>query len=551
MIKIFFQTMQQYDIKYKRFTVIYILLAAAAAVASILSIQATGNMTQAAELGITSDMVTFLVIVAVAGLTETLFRAIMALDDKRLFGRAAYSIRRAFAGRLLTMPYGDFANKNSGEGASLFTTDVPQAASFLTTQMLNQIAQITTILASIGFMLYINWWLTLAYFALFPIFAVMQAIIAAPIGKKREEASKLRAEYNNVVTDALQNPMTVLAYGLESSVERRFTSSYDKFYKADMSATRTAAGLALVGIFFTILPLFALFTTVAYLVIIGNMTIAEFIAMSMIASPVGNWLAMFSQELARLQTAKASVVRLADFVPEEIAAEAIRASIETKTAYAASFENVTFGYGDEKIVFDDVSFTINKGEITGIAGSSGSGKSTVLKLILGLYSTDNGEICISSDKLTYVPQDCHLMPVSIRDNITAGLPCDEEKLRRACEKAGIYGFIESLNDGFDSILVESAVNVSGGQKQRLAMARAFYRDADIILLDEATSALDPETEEAVLEAFQRYIKENNKTAIVVAHRKTVLDMSDKVISLDDLAKNSDTNSTSGSDAGAV
>jgi ABC-type multidrug transport system fused ATPase/permease subunit len=196
-----------------------------------------------------------------------------------------------------------------------------------------------------------------------------------------------------------------------------------------------------------------------------------------------------------------------------------------------SFENVTFGYSDDAAIFKNTSFSVEKGGITAIAGTSGCGKSTALKLMLGLYKADGGQISLSSENITYVPQDCCLLPVSIRENVLGGLPLDDEKLRGACENAGIYSFIQSLSDGFDSVLTESAANVSGGQKQRLAMARAFYRNADILLLDEATSALDPITEQAVLEAFRRYIKDYGKTAVVVAHRQAVLEMSDRIITL--------------------
>ena len=527
---------------------LYIILAVLASVSNIIGIQATGNMTQAAAFGVTGDMMHFLLILAISGIIQTIIGGIMALAEKRAYGNVIHKTRNYFAKRLLFMPYKTFASKNSGEGASLFTVDVPQTASFLTLQILLQISQLTTLLISVVFMLLINWWLTLGYFLLFPLLAVLQAVIAAPIGRKREEASKCRAEYNAVVSDALQNPLTILAYGLEASIEKRYTDSFMKYYKAEYSAAKIGAGLALVGIFASILPIFALFFISSIVVINGGMTIAEFIALTIIASPAANWLTMFAQDLARLQTGKASAVRISDVIPAvDDRDDSIMLSIND-TGSAVCFSGVTFNYSDDKSdpadeknegdksnetgrVFDNLSFSIEKGGITAIAGPSGCGKSTALKLMLGLYSPESGDISLSSENITYVPQDCHLLPVTIRENITAGLPSDDEKLRRACEKAGIYDFINELPDGFDSVLVESASNVSGGQKQRIAMARAFYRDADILLLDEATSALDPVTEQAVLEAFKRYISENNKTAVVVAHRQSVLDMSDRIIYL--------------------
>ena len=545
MIRVFQETLKNYKIKPVWFAAFYVMLAVFAAVSNIIGIYATGNMTQAANLGITDGVMDYLIILTVAWTVQAVFGGIMALMEKRAYGKVIHTIRRFFAERLLHMPYKEFDGKNSGEGASLFTVDIPQTASFLTVQALSQIAQLTTLLLSVVFMLFINWWLTLGYFILFPVLAILQAKIATPIGVKREEASKRRAEYNSVVSDALQNPLTVLAYGLESSVENRFKDSFSKYYKADYSAAKTGAGLALVGIFATLLPIFGFYFVASIVVINGGMTIAEFIALTIIASPAADWLTMFSQDLARLQTAKASVVRVSGFIPDRQDGHEDTISILTDADHSVHFNEVTFSYDDnagddtgtgddinERLyVFNKTSFTIDKNGITAIAGPSGCGKSTALKLILGLYQPDSGEVTLSSGNITYVPQDCHLLPVSIRENITAGLDSDDEKLKKACENAGIYDFIAALPEGFDSILVESAANVSGGQKQRLAMARAFYRNADILLLDEATSALDPVTELAVLESFRSYINDNNKTAIVVAHRQAVLDMSDRVITL--------------------
>ena len=392
MIHVFFESLKRYDVKYARFAVLYVLLAAVAAVGGVISVQATSNMAQAAELGVTGEMITFLVVLAVAGIVQTLAGGVSALMEKRSYGWVIHKIRSVFAEKLLRMRYKEFSGKNSGEGASLFNVDVPKAASFITLQMLSQIAQIAALIVSVAYMLFICWWLTLAYLALFPALAVLQAKIAAPIGCKREEVSKRRAGYNAVVSDALQNPLTVLAYGLEGAVEKRFGDSYAQYYKAAYSSAKTTAGLALVGIFAAFLPTFALFFTACALVIDGGMTIAEFIALSIIAGPVINWLTMLSQELARLQTAKASVTRINEFLPDAAEEPGGGITVETGGEHAVGFLNVSFGYNNDSAIFDNLNFSAEKGRITAIAGPSGCGKSTALKLILNLYSPDGGRV---------------------------------------------------------------------------------------------------------------------------------------------------------------
>jgi len=164
--------------------------------------------------------------------------------------------------------------------------------------------------------------------------------------------------------------------------------------------------------------------------------------------------------------------------------------------------------------------------------------------MLGLYAPTAGEVEIFGREhqhgagtlaaaFAYVPQDSFLFPESIADNITGTPAPDPARLEAACRDAGIWEFINSLPDKFDGILAESAENVSGGQKQRLALARAFYQDAPIILFDEATSALDPTTEAEVLASFESMISHNpGKTLIMVAHRPKAIAFCDTIVMME-------------------
>ena len=196
------------------------------------------------------------------------------------------------------------------------------------------------------------------------------------------------------------------------------------------------------------------------------------------------------------------------------------------------------------LALDDVSFEIKKGARVAFVGGSGSGKSTVLKLLLGLYAPQDGALSVMGanvanvslssrrELFAYVPQDSFLFPESILGNITGeSTVTDKPRLEKACRDAGILDFINALPHGFDSELGEAAENVSGGQKQRIALARAFYRDAPIILFDEATSALDPTTEAEVLQSFNALSED--KTVIMVAHRLRAIDFCDTIVVMDD------------------
>ena len=200
-----------------------------------------------------------------------------------------------------------------------------------------------------------------------------------------------------------------------------------------------------------------------------------------------------------------------------------------------SFNNVDFAYGEDNIL-QNCSFSVPRGKITALTGESGSGKSTVFRLVLGLYEPQSGSIMVNDDipldtslrgLFAYVPQGNLVLSGSIRENITL---CDdavaEEDIIKAAKAAEIYDLIMSLPQGFDTVLSERGAGVSEGQIQRISIARALLTDAPILLLDEATSALDEETETRVLDNIKAM---NDKTVLFVTHRNTSLKVCDRIV----------------------
>jgi len=207
------------------------------------------------------------------------------------------------------------------------------------------------------------------------------------------------------------------------------------------------------------------------------------------------------------------------------------------------FRNVDFSYQDtSENVLTDISFKIDSGERVAITGNSGAGKTTVLKLIMGMLRPTNGAVLFSNSNLQdlsveavhrrigFVMQENILFNASIRENLYYGKPnATEEELELACEKAFILDYIKSLPDEFDTIVGERGIKLSGGEEQRLVLARLFLRDVDILIFDEATSALDQYSESFIHDAIESIGKD--KTLIVVAHRQSSLSLCDRVIAL--------------------
>ena len=196
--------------------------------------------------------------------------------------------------------------------------------------------------------------------------------------------------------------------------------------------------------------------------------------------------------------------------------------------YAVFLEKISFSYEDT-IVLKNLSLVVKPGEHIGILGDSGCGKSTILKILAGIYEPDRGRVIIAGESLpekirehvALVMQHNSLFPLSIRDNITCGHDIPEEMIWDACENASLSKWIKSLPNGLDTNVGERGNQVSGGQAQRIQIARALCKDASIILLDEPASALDQDTGRSVLEALDKLMK--GKTVIHVTHHPETLD----------------------------
>ena len=197
--------------------------------------------------------------------------------------------------------------------------------------------------------------------------------------------------------------------------------------------------------------------------------------------------------------------------------------------------DISFRYpGSEKVVLDGISLTIPRGAYVGLVGSTGAGKSTLVNLLLGILPPDEGKVLVDGNDIQanlkgwqrnigYVPQDLFLLDDSIRRNVALGAQdgvIDEESVLEALRKAQLLEFIESLPEGLDTIVGERGVRLSGGQKQRISIARALYRNPEVLVLDEATSALDHVTEAEFLTAIRQL--KNTLTIISIAHRETTL-----------------------------
>ncbi|OXT27769.1 ABC transporter ATP-binding protein [Streptococcus agalactiae] len=212
-------------------------------------------------------------------------------------------------------------------------------------------------------------------------------------------------------------------------------------------------------------------------------------------------------------------------------------------SYDVEFKDVTFAYEESKNVLNNISFKANENELTAIVGNSGGGKSTITKLIAGFWNVSNGEILIGETNLnelplkqnmelvSYVSQENFLFNKTILENLKmAKEDASMDEIEEACEKASCYNFIKGLPNGYETIVGKGGANLSGGEKQRIAIARCFLKNSPIVLLDEATAYSDPDNESVIQQSIDKLIKD--KTVIMVAHRLSTIVNANKIIVVD-------------------
>ncbi len=398
-----------------------------------------------------------------------------------------------------------------------------------------------TAISLLGVAFYHDWQLTLVIFATAPLFIVTFHYTGKRIRKYVGLAQQDNADMTHIVSEALGGQKIIKAFGLKDYIVNRFEKVQQLFLdhrtKSNSAEEHSHPLVELIGsIAFAGVIIFA-----HHRIASGALTTGGFIsfvaALAMFMDPIRR----FSKANAKLNQAKAAAVRIFALLDvEEETEEALETFTEFK--HSIEFKNVSFSYG-EGIVLKNFNLIIKKGQKVGLVGLSGSGKSTLISLLLRLYHVTEGEILIdgvnvenyslvSVRKLfALVSQDVFLFNDSIRENLTTGDIHTDAEIQHALDISYASEFVRDMPYGLSTSIGDRGTRLSGGQSQRLTIARAFLKDRDVLLFDEATSALDNESEKIVQAALDRVA--GHKTVIAVAHRLSTLKDFDRIIVMKD------------------
>lgn len=446
-----------------------------------------------------------------------------------LFGqRMTHALRSEMSRKLSRLPAGTLAEQNPGEVAARFSGDVDTVEALFTSGIISMAADACRIVSIMGVIAVKNTGLALILLLVLPLFAVFtrhvqKRMLAAQLDNRRAVAA-----VSGQVPETLHNIRTIRALGLEDYMERRYDrcigDSYaamerTNFYDAVYSPVVLLLNAAVVGIVMLLST-----SGNAQLLTLFGMSVGTSVAVINYISRIFAPIESLGMEIQTIQSAMAGVRRIDAFLdqPERTIPPARREAARGDVEFA----HVTFGYG-ERHVLKDFSMTVKQGEQVTLVGRTGAGKSTVFKLLLGLYQPENGTVTIGGVKvgditdrerrtcIGCVEQHFSRVPGTVLEQITLGDPqITGEMARAAAALAGIDAAIRALPEGYDTVCTEGIF--SQGEWQLLSIARAAAADPAVLLLDEITANLDAETEARVLEALRR--ASAGRTVLSVSHR---------------------------------
>ncbi len=369
------------------------------------------------------------------------------------------------------------------------------------------------------------------------------------IGKKLREISRRAqekiADINNMLLETISGIKLVKSFNMQDYERKRFKEHNRLFYKLNMKAVKRMKIVSPLTEAMGIVCVAIIMWTAGKSIVTGELSAGAFAAflaaiLSMM-KPVKRLSAVYGIN----QQALAASDRIMQILESPVTITEKEIPVELKSfEKAVIFENVYFRYDKGKdYVLKNINFTVKKGEIVALVGPSGAGKTTLANLIPRFYDPVKGNVHIDSidvrdlslrslrEKIGLVSQETLLFNDSIRANLSYGhLDADEEHLIRAAEAANAHCFIKDFPNGYDTVIGERGVRISGGQRQRLALARAVYKNPPVLILDEATSQLDSESEKLVQGAINNLMK--GRTVIAIAHRLSTITHADKIVVMD-------------------
>ena len=486
-------------------------------------------------------MIAIAVVTGVLGVWQTLL-------SNQVGQRVMHDLRTAVFRHLQRLSLAFFTRTRTGEVQSRISNDIGGVQSVVTSTATSIVSNATTVLAAMIGMIALSWELSLFAFALVPVFVLLTRRVGDERRKIAKSTQETLADISSLVQESLSVSGVLLGKTMGRSDELADRFEGESRLLADLEVRQRMAGrwmMASIQTTFAVMPAavywfggLALAHSSSHAITVPTL-VAFTTLQTRLFFPVGSLLGVGLD----VQTSLALFDRIFDYLDQTVDIEERADATTLDAAGDVVFDGVWFRYGGDTWTLREVSFTVPAGSKTALVGETGSGKTTLGYLAARLYDVDQGRISIAGvdlRDLTFaslaslvgvVSQETYLFHASVRDNLRFAKPdATDDELVAAADAAQIHDLIASLPEGYDTVVGERGYRFSGGEKQRIAIARTVLRNPPILVLDEATSSLDNETERQVQEALDRLAE--GRTTIAIAHRISTIADADQILVLD-------------------
>lgn len=452
--------------------------------------------------------------------------------------------------KAMRLPYTYYENHHSGDFMSKLIFDTERAGDIYGSRLRRLLSAIIEAVVYLIPMVYYSPQLTICLLLLSMLSFLVNSCFLEPMkavgGKLAKENGKMMEQLSNM----LAGMEVVKLFPVGQKLLDTFRKSVKSCFTVQKKTNKMSGALESLNCMFDLLGALAFLGLGIWFVSENRITLG---ALTAIYTIYGSFRYVFldiGKYLPQMMNCLANVENLYDFLQQEEEPKQYKIQGNLEKAdreYALSAKHITFGYREDKKIFSDFTMKVKEGTCIAVVGESGRGKSTLAKLLLGFYPVEKGIIDVVGrngknsslkemrEMIAYVPQEPYLYGVSIAENIAYGRSCTMpenvpmEDIIAAAKAANAHEFIMALPDGYQTIPGERGNTLSGGEKQRIAIARAVLKNAPVLLLDEATSALDNESEQLVNEALRRVCE--GRTTVMIAHRQSTIALADEVIAV--------------------
>lgn len=462
---------------------------------------------------------------------------------KSAIKKTMVDVRKKAYGHIQRLPIAFYDKNHSGDVISRLTNDIQMIEQAYSDQIQTISGTALLGVGSAVFMFILDWRISLILIFTSILLIAVNAWFSGKIRILSDEIQKQLGVFTGCITDLISGFYVMKMFHNEGDISTRLKKSNNDVAELTIKRVNNSAVLDSSNYFLSMINFAGVMCIGAFLTIRNLTDFGTITALVQLQMNVNQAFLSLGTSVAQLQTYLAGAGRVFELLNENIEVERLEKANLEAIDEMVYMKDVRFGYNDNKVL-KGLSISVDKGQIAALVGPSGGGKSTILKLLMGFYSAEKSLIALDGKsvghysleevrkKIAYVPQDSNLFDGTIRQNIQYGCTtASNEEVVAAAKAAFAHDFIMEFPEGYDKMVGEKGSNLSVGQRQRIAIARALLMDAPVLLLDEATSALDSESEQQVQEALKVLMK--GRTVVVVAHRLATIENADIIFVIDE------------------